>query len=205
MSEAAKNYSITELEMCGLAINITSFAHLLKRVDFDAIVDHLAITHIMKSKMETTTNRIKRLVELLSSYSFNLYYMKGKDIILSDFLSRQQVDDSDPHEIIPISFNMRETLKQKYYKVEEDKCLVHTRSQTKSSGIKLPAVHAATKTLVPHEIPEKQQSGINRPGIGQGRAGIKRKVRPVLNETPKPVETRPMTNPITQLQGATTM
>ena len=28
--EAAKNYSITELEMCGLAINIVSFAHLLK-------------------------------------------------------------------------------------------------------------------------------------------------------------------------------
>ena len=50
MPEAARNYSITELEMCGLAINIASFAHLLKRVDFDAVVDHLAITHIMKSK-----------------------------------------------------------------------------------------------------------------------------------------------------------
>ena len=51
MSEAARNYSITELEMCGLAINIASFAHLLKRVDFDAVVDHLAIILIMKSKM----------------------------------------------------------------------------------------------------------------------------------------------------------
>ena len=30
MPEAAKNYSITALEMCGLAINIASFAHLLK-------------------------------------------------------------------------------------------------------------------------------------------------------------------------------
>ena len=47
MPEAAKNYFITELEMCGLAINITSFAHLLKRVDFDAVVDHLAIAHII--------------------------------------------------------------------------------------------------------------------------------------------------------------
>ena len=36
MPEAAKNYSITELEMCSLAINIASFAHLFKRVDFDA-------------------------------------------------------------------------------------------------------------------------------------------------------------------------
>ena len=33
MPEAAKNYSITELEMCGLAMTITTFSHLLKKVD----------------------------------------------------------------------------------------------------------------------------------------------------------------------------
>ena len=33
LPKAARNYSITELELCGLAINIASFAHLLKRVD----------------------------------------------------------------------------------------------------------------------------------------------------------------------------
>ena len=49
MPEAARNYPITELEMCGLAISIAGFAHLLRRVDFDAIVDHFSITHIMKS------------------------------------------------------------------------------------------------------------------------------------------------------------
>ena len=48
------------------------------------------------------TTRIKRLLELISSYSFNLYYMKGKDMILSDFLSIQMHDTSNPHEIIPI-------------------------------------------------------------------------------------------------------
>ena len=85
--DSQKSYSITELELCGLAINIASFSHLLKRVDFDAIVDHLALTHIIKSKMEPVTTRIKRLLKFISSYSFNLYYMKGKDMILSDFLS----------------------------------------------------------------------------------------------------------------------
>ena len=63
LPEAAQNYSITELEMCGLAINIASFAHLLKKVDFDVIVDHLALTHKLKSKMEPATTRIKRLPE----------------------------------------------------------------------------------------------------------------------------------------------
>ena len=86
LPETSKSYSITELELCSLAINIASFLHLLKRVDFDAIVDHLALTHIIKSKMEPATMRIKRLLELIHSYSFNLYYMKGKDMILSDFL-----------------------------------------------------------------------------------------------------------------------
>ena len=89
MPEAAKNYSITELEMCGLAMNIATFLHLLKKVDFDAVVNHMAITHIMRSKAELTTARIKRLIELLSPYSFNLYYLKGKDMVLSDFLSRK--------------------------------------------------------------------------------------------------------------------
>ena len=84
-----KNYSITELLLCRLDINIGSFSHLLKRVDFDAIIDHLSLTHIIKSKAEPATIRIKRLLTFITLYSFNLYYIKGKDMVLSDFLSRQ--------------------------------------------------------------------------------------------------------------------
>ena len=121
--------------MFGLAIHIASFAHLLRKVDFDAVVDHLAITHIMKSKVESATARVKRLLEVLSSYSFNLYYIKGKDMILSDFLSRQKVDDSNLHEIIPISFNLRTVLQDKYCNLEEEKerYMIQTRSQNKKS------------------------------------------------------------------------
>ena len=67
---------------------------LLKTIDFDAIVDHLALTNIIKSKAEQTTTRIKMLLEVLTSYPFNLYSIKGKDMILSYFLSRQKQDDS---------------------------------------------------------------------------------------------------------------
>ena len=78
LPEAARNYSITELELCGLAINIASFSHLLKRVDFDMIVDHLALIHIIIIKAENATARVKRLLELIYSCSFNLHYIKGK-------------------------------------------------------------------------------------------------------------------------------
>ena len=187
LPEAAKNYSITELEQCGLAINIASFAHLLKRVDFDAIVDHLALMHIIKSKAELATTSIKRLLELISSYSFNLYYMKGKDMILSDFLSQQKNDDSDPSEIISISFNAHVILEENrdidICKKNEGKFLIQTHSQAKMSSTKLPEVHGVRKELDPNLRPEKQhampQKGMTKKQhIGQGRAGLRRKPEP---------------------------
>ena len=152
MPEAANNYSITELEMCGLVKNIVSFAHLLKRVDFDAVVDHLAIAHIMKSKMEPATNSIKRLLKILSSYSFNLYYIKGKDMVLSDFLSRQIEDDINPCEIIPVSFNIKEILKENYQNMVKDTYMVQTRSQTKAQA-NAPTVQS-TKLVIQNTIPK---------------------------------------------------
>ena len=151
MPEAAKNYSITELEMCGPAMNIVTFSHLLKKVDFDTVVDHLAITHIMRSKAEPATTRIKRLIELLSPYSFNLYYIKGKDMVLSE------MDNSNPHEIIPISFTLKSLVGNQFYQInneinqpETSKYLIQTRSQAKSSGIKIPEIQGMNKGLNPH-------------------------------------------------------
>ena len=60
---------------------------------------------------------MKRLLELIISYSFNLYYIKGKYMILSDFPSRQSHKDNNPHEIIPISLNMHNLPHEKYYNI----------------------------------------------------------------------------------------
>ena len=75
----------------------------------------------------------------MSSYSFNLYYIKGKDMILSDYLSRQIEDDSDPHKIIPISFNIKEILKANDQNMVKDTYMVQTRSQAEAQ-LKAPAV-----------------------------------------------------------------
>ena len=185
-----------------MAINITSFAYLLKKVDFDAIIDHLALTHIIKSKAELANTRIKKLLEVLSSYLFNLYHIKGKDMDLSDFLSRQKNDDSNPHEIIPISFNMQNMLYDRYYNIgereEEGKYLIQTRLQSKSSSITLPAGHGVNKGINSSVRPEIQvtknkivATKIKAPTqtklrIGQSSMGLKRKVEistpPQLNK-----------------------
>ena len=97
-------YSVTELEMTGLLVNMNLWKNLLKHREFDAAVDHVAVAQIMKAKTEPATARIMRLLDRLSAYSFNLYYVKGRGMILSDYLSRHRQKDLDPSKLIPISF-----------------------------------------------------------------------------------------------------
>ena len=120
----------------------------------------------MRNKSEPATTRIKRLIELLSPHSFNLYYIKGKDMVLSDFLSRQKTDDNNPHEIIPISFTLKSLACKHFYQfnnttgiseTEPNKYLIQTWSQWKSSGIKVPEIHGVNKGLNPHVKPERQR------------------------------------------------
>ena len=76
-------------------------------------------------------------------------------MILSDFLSRQRVYKSNPHEIIPISFDMKVILNDRYYNADkENRYLVQTQSQSKDMGIKVPEVHGAEKGIDSKFIPE---------------------------------------------------
>ena len=58
--------------------------------------------------------------------------------------------------IIPILFDMKTILNDRYYKVEEKEgtYLVQTQSQTKDRGIKLPEVHGTKKGVNPNLRPE---------------------------------------------------
>ena len=102
-------------------------------------------------------------------------------------MSRQQHDNSNQHEIIPILFNMQNILWANYYNIGKEKVgkyLVQTRSQVKFSGISLPEVHGVGKGLDPNILPEKQVirpiitsevKGTSqlKPRLGQGRAGLR--------------------------------
>ena len=76
-------------------------------------------------------------------------------MILSDFLLQQKNDDSDPSEIIPISFNAYNILEENrkvnvhinFPCKDGNKFLIQTCSQAKMSGTKLPEVHRVGKEL----------------------------------------------------------
>ena len=176
-------------------------------------------------------------------------------MVLSDFLSGKKTGHSNPHEIIPISFSLRRVLHESYYKISDvtrtidsgtDKYLVQTRSQAKSSGVKVPEIHGANKGLILHVKPEKSVAvpitcpipptyhlrpthhtssmderpptntvpPLPKPRIGQGRAGIRRKLK-VTSPIPKPIQiptppipkpapriAQPLTEPVNQLQDS---
>ena len=119
-----------------------------------------------------------------------------EEIKLSNFLSGQKHDDSNPHEIIPISFNMQGSLQARYYNIGEGnsgKYLVQTWSLAKSSGIKLPEVHHIGKCLDPNIQPEKQvvkpitvikgkEVSQVKPRLGQGRAGLRCKINTSISK-----------------------
>ena len=84
---AAIRYIISELELCGLAVNIHSFKHILRNTDFTVIIDHSALLYILNAKREPPTLRLKKCIEVLSQYSFKVKLLRGKDMTVSDFLS----------------------------------------------------------------------------------------------------------------------
>ena len=130
--------------------------YYLGRNDFDEAVDHAAIPHIMKSKNLSAMNRIIRLLEALSYFTFHLYYVKGKDMILCDFLSQIQVDDGDPLDLIPITYNVL-TVLQDTYACLADNYLIVTRSQRAKAGLPAPPpVHGAKKGVNPNLKPKTQ-------------------------------------------------
>ena len=68
-------------------------------------------------------------------------------------------------------------------KCNDEKYLIQTHSQAKPIGTKLPEVHGVRKELNPNLRPGKQHAmpkqGISeKPWVGQGRAGLRRRRRP---------------------------
>ena len=136
-------------------------------------------------------------------------------MVLSDFLSRQKIDVSNPHELIPISFSLKSQESDHFYHIDNevivprnDRYLVQTRSQVRSSGIRLLEIHGVNKGLDPHIQPGKQKTfpiqtvnkgtptpPIPKPRIGQGRAGLRRKVNTIQ---PIPLPQQPLTQPMTK-------
>ena len=103
---SAKNFGVTELELTRLLVNIHGFMQLLCNQYFEVLVDHKAIEHMVKSKTETPTTRLKTLLLKLSKYTTDLKYQKGSEMHTSDAQSRLHnlTDTPENKDVIPLNF-----------------------------------------------------------------------------------------------------
>ena len=108
LPEAVTNYSISELKLTGVMANVAAFKYLLRNANFHVYCDHSALVHILKAKREPPTLRLKKLIENLSEYKFDIYFLKGKEMHISDFLPRHPDDEDSPNKIMPIAFMLQE-------------------------------------------------------------------------------------------------
>ena len=122
----------------------------------------------MKAKTEPSTTRIMRLLDRLPAYSFNLYYVKGRDMILADYLSRNRSKDMDPSELLPISFCCMDIYRGLLDTEAGSAVYMGTRSSTKASGEKPPEVHGTDKPLDPNLKPEYQSKSKLPSIVGSG-------------------------------------
>ena len=186
LPEACSRYSVSELEMVGLLVNMNLWKNPLKHREFDAAVDPVAVAQIMEAKTEPATTRIMRLLDRLSAYSFNLYYVKGRHMILSDHLSRHRQKDLDPGELIPISFCCLRVYRSLIHdRIGEDIFCIKTRSSAKMTGEEVGEVHGANKPLDPNYKPE-HQSKSKLPSVTVKSSRIKTPRKPILKMPTRP-------------------
>ena len=131
-------------------------------------------------------------------YKFSIKFLKGKEMFVADFLSRNPDNDTDsPNEIIPIAFILKDamtewdearplTKKRKrlfnnhHCSKCEDSLFVMTRSMTKTQGAEIPQMYPLKGD---HKLSEVSKTGIIQPVPQQPQ------VKPVLPvQMPTPVQ-----------------
>ena len=82
---------------------------------FEAIVDHKAIDYLIKSKHEPTSTRLVTLLDRLNRYTFDLKYLEGSKLKVSDALSRLYSEEKHKiSDVIPLNFLLHFTDYQLY-------------------------------------------------------------------------------------------
>ena len=105
LPDAVCNYGVCELELTGLVCNIHGFKHLLKDNYFEVIIDHKAIEYLERAKYQPTTRKLGSLLLKLQDYAFDIKYLEGAKLKVSDALSRLFIEEKHKiTDVIPLNF-----------------------------------------------------------------------------------------------------
>ena len=132
LPDAVCNYRVTELELTGLLANIHGFEQKLNNNYFEAIVNNKAIDYLIKSKHEPTSTRLVTLLDHLNRYPFDLKYLEGSKLKVSDALSHLYSEEKHKiSDVIPLNFLLHFTDYQLYKESDHlaNKLYAHKRTK----------------------------------------------------------------------------
>ena len=92
LTDAEKNYSVTERECLGLIFALKKFRHYLLGNYVIIHVDHQALIYLVNKDMPT--GRIARWILLLQEFHYSVIHRPGREHAIADYLSR--LDTGDP-------------------------------------------------------------------------------------------------------------
>ena len=152
LPKAVQNYSVTELELFGLVVNIYAFQQLLTNIYFEVFCNHSAIVQILNGKKKLPTRRIQRLIEHLLPFNFTVQYLPGNKMHIADILSRLAGKDLEPYDqLIPISFNVhtRSTRPLKQYYANKQKTSIPYKIVIPKTTLPKPLIQPAQSKRPP--------------------------------------------------------
>ncbi|XP_054759959.2 uncharacterized protein K02A2.6-like [Lytechinus pictus] len=103
LSTAQSNYSNIERETLALVFGINRFHTYLFGKEFTVVTDHRPLEMIWKKPLRSAPPRLQRLLIKVQGYRCQVKYRPGKDMILSDTLSRL----SNPKEARDVPLDVR--------------------------------------------------------------------------------------------------
>ena len=180
LPNAVRNYGVTELELTGLLANIHGFEQKLNNNYFEAIVDHKAIDYLIKSKHKPTSTRLVTLLDHLNRYTFDLKYLEGSKLKVSDALSRLYSEEKHKiSDVIPLNFLLhftdyqlhKESRQVKHKTVDRYESPKITKKANKAAAVAKVNEHQYVtalqqipiKSLTRNENPLKKLKIIDRP------------------------------------------
>ena len=128
-----QNYGVTKLKLTGLLANIHGFEQKLRNNYFKVIVDHKAIDYMVKSKHQPTTTRLANLLLKLMEYTFDLKYLEGNKLKVSNALSHLYIEEKHKiNDVIPLNFLLHYSDRQllsNYHKAAGIDHMAHNKSK----------------------------------------------------------------------------
>ena len=152
LPDAVCNYGVCELKLMGLVYNIHGFEHLLKDNYFEVIIDRKAIEYLKRVKYQPTTRRLGSLLLKLQDYAFDIKYLEGAKLKVSDTLSRLYIEEKHKiTDVIPLNFLLHtaEPFIHLQYIDSTNEMYAHKAINTKIRSRQDPGVKHQKKQLVP--------------------------------------------------------